>query len=50
MLDIRFVFERADRKLSKVSKSTYATWCERNGFQYAVKYMPLEWADEAPIS
>jgi hypothetical protein len=48
MLDVRFVFERADRKLSKVSKSTYASWCEKNGFQYAVKYVPLAWAEEEP--
>jgi hypothetical protein len=31
-LDIRFVFMRADNKLSKGSKTTYGQWAERNGF------------------
>ena len=49
-LDIRFVFQSPYNKISKGSKTTYAKWCEKNGFQYAVKYVPLEWAEESPKS
>ena len=34
-LDIRFVFVRADNKLSPKSKTTYGGWCEKNGFIYS---------------
>lgn len=47
-LDIRFVFERADRKLSKSSKTTYGDWCDKNGFKYAVKLVPDSWTQEEP--
>ena len=33
-LDIRFVFESSKRKLSKGSKGTYASWCEKYNFLY----------------
>jgi hypothetical protein len=45
-LDIRFVFESSNRKLSKKSKTTYASWCERNKFLYADRYPPLDWLKE----
>lgn len=44
--DIRFVFERSKTKLSSKSKTTYASWCERNGFLYADISIPQEWLDE----
>ncbi|PPB51692.1 endonuclease I [Campylobacter hyointestinalis subsp. hyointestinalis] len=45
-LDIRFVFQRSTQKLSKTSQTTYAKWCETNGFKYNDGYIPLSWAKE----
>jgi hypothetical protein len=42
-LDIRFLFQNSKAKISKNSKTTYATWCEKNGFLYADKDIPEEW-------
>lgn len=42
-LDIRFVFTNSKNKISKGSKTTYAMWCEKNGFLYADKQIPNEW-------
>lgn len=42
-LDIRFVFQRSSTPINKGSKTTYAMWCEKNGFQYADKSIPQEW-------
>jgi hypothetical protein len=47
-LDIRFVFSRSASPLYKGSKSTYATWCEKNGFKYADKLIPEAWLNEKP--
>lgn len=45
-LDIRFVFSNSKTKLSKISKTTYSMWCEKNGFLYADKRVPQEWIEE----
>jgi hypothetical protein len=45
-LDIRFVFQRPSDKIRKGSKTTYADWCNKNGFRYAFKLIPKEWIDE----
>lgn len=45
-LDIRFVFSNSRSKLYKGSPTTYAKWCERNGFLYADKLIPKEWIME----
>lgn len=45
-LDIRFVFSNPNTRISKTSKTTYAMWCDKNGFQYAAKEIPLEWINE----
>lgn len=45
-LDIRFVFSRSASPLYKGSKSTYASWCEKYGFQYADKLIPEAWLAE----
>jgi hypothetical protein len=42
-LDIRFVFTNSKNKINKKSKTTYADWCEKNGFKYADKEIPEEW-------
>ena len=46
-LDIRFVFSNPNTKLYKGSPTTYAKWCETNGFLYAKKFPPLSWFKEA---
>ena len=45
-LDIRFVFSNMNARIGKKSKTTYAIWCERNGFQYANKHIPNAWIEE----
>ena len=49
-IEIRFVFNNPNTRISKQSKTTYAIWCEKNGFQYA-KYtkaepVPRDWLEE----
>ena len=45
-LDIRFVFSNSNSKISKGSKTTYGMWCEKHGFKYADKEVPLKWIRE----
>jgi len=45
-LDIRFVFTRSKTTISKASKTTYADWCDKNGFKYADKLIPEAWLKE----
>ena len=45
-IDIRFVFSNQNAKLYKGSKTTYASWCSKNGFQFAHKWIPQDWLDE----
>ncbi len=42
-LDIRFVFSNSKTPISKGSKTTYANWCDKNGFKYADKLIPSVW-------
>jgi len=42
-LDIRFLFMNAYVKLSKRSKTTYAQWCDQNGFLWCHRRIPDEW-------
>lgn len=42
-LDIRFLFQNSKTKISKGSKTTYADWCIKHGFQYADKIIPEDW-------
>lgn len=44
--DIRFVFSNSKTRISKTSPTTYAMWCEKNGFQYADKFIPQAWLIE----
>eukprot|EP01037_Dinobryon_pediforme_P022146 gene22146-23205_t len=46
--DIRFVFSNPNTRISKGSPTTYAMWCEKNGFKYAKKLIPVEWLNEPP--
>lgn len=46
-LDIRFLFQRANERLRKDSKTTYGDWCTRNGFIWAEgTEIPKEWLKE----
>lgn len=45
-LDIRFVFTNSNTKISKGSKTSYADWCDKHGFKYSDKLIPVEWIDE----
>lgn len=45
-LDIRFVFSNPNARIYKGSPTTYAHWCERHGFIYAKKLIPVEWLSE----
>lgn len=42
-LDIRFVFSNPNQRISKQSKTTYAMWCEKNGFLFAKGFIPERW-------
>lgn len=42
-LDIRFVFQNSKAKIYKGSKTSYADWCRKHGYQYADKKIPDEW-------
>lgn len=42
-LDIRFVFQNSNNKITKGSKTSYADWATKHGFQYADKEIPKEW-------
>ena len=46
-LDIRFVFQRPHDKIRKGSPTTYAVWCDRNGFKWASRTIPEDWIKEA---
>jgi len=45
-LDIRFVFQNSRNKIRKGSKTTYADWCVKNGFQHHDKIIPISWVNE----
>jgi hypothetical protein len=45
-IDVRFVFSRAASRISKLSKTSYAMWCDRYGFPYVDLSIPPEWLDE----
>lgn len=45
-LDIRFVFSNPRQRISKKSKTTYAMWCEKHGFQFDKALIPQDWIDE----
>lgn len=47
-LDIRFVFSRSRTRISKASRTTYADWCLKYGFQWADATVPQAWIAEPP--
>ena len=45
-IDIRFLFQNAQQKLSRQSNTTYIQWCERYGFKWAELVVPQGWLNE----
>jgi hypothetical protein len=39
------VFQNANQRISKKSKTTYAMWCEKNGIEYSHKIIKKEWLE-----
>jgi hypothetical protein len=46
--DIRFVFQNANNKLNKKSKTTYGAWADKHGFLWSEGRMPKEWLKLLP--
>lgn len=42
-LDIRILFQNANAKISKGSKTSYADFCRKHGIPFADKAIPEEW-------
>lgn len=45
-IDIRMVFSNAQARIAKKSKTSYAMWCDRQGYQWAHRSIPKEWLEE----
>jgi len=45
-LDIRFVFQY-DNPIFKGSKTKYSMWAEKQGFKWAIRYVPKSWTKES---
>ncbi len=45
-LDIRFIFSNARARISKRSRTTYARWCDVQGFPWAHRKVPAAWLAE----
>jgi hypothetical protein len=45
-LEIRFVFSSPSTKIYPGSKTTVAEWCNKYGYKYATKLIPVEWLNE----
>lgn len=47
-IKVHFFFDKADNKIYKGSKTTYAQWCDDNGFEYTdlKRGVPEHWTKE----
>jgi hypothetical protein len=45
-VEIRFVFSSAHKPIRKGSPTSYADWCDNNGFMWAERTIPAEWFNE----
>lgn len=45
-LDFRMVFQNANQKIKKGSKTSYADYCEKHNIKWANKVIPDEWYDD----
>jgi len=44
--DIRFVFSNSRSRITKLSATTYGDWCNKHGFKYSDREIPVEWTKE----
>ena len=44
--EFRMVFQNANQKIKKGSKTSYADWCDKHGLKWANKIIPQEWYDD----
>tara|TARA_Y100000593_G_scaffold87037_1_gene166830 strand:- start:1983 stop:2348 length:366 start_codon:yes stop_codon:yes gene_type:complete len=42
-MDIRFIFQKANQRLYKGSKTTYSQWCDKHGFKHSESEIPRSW-------
>lgn len=42
-LEVKFLFQNARQKIYKGSKTTYADWAEKYGFEWSEKKLRTEW-------
>ena len=42
-LDLRFVFSNPNNRIAKGSNTSYADWCNKNGFLFSRGSIPREW-------
>lgn len=42
-IDFRMVFQNANQKIKKGSKTSYADYCDKHGIKWANKQIPEEW-------
>ncbi len=49
-LDIRMVFVNGNNKISKGSKTTYGSFCDKHNILWTSKTIPEHWIKELPIS
>ena len=47
-LDVRFIFDNPNKPINKGSKTSYAQWCEKHGFLWSTKEIPIEWLMNQP--
>ena len=45
-LDFRMVFQNANQKIKKGSKTSYADYCDKHGIKWANKLIPDEWYED----
>lgn len=45
-IDFRMVFQNANQKIKKGSKTSYADYCDKHGIKWANKLIPDEWYDD----
>lgn len=45
-LDFRMVFQNANQKIKKGSKTSYADYCDKHGIKWANKFIPDDWYND----
>tara|TARA_R110002051_G_scaffold5355_1_gene27869 strand:- start:734 stop:1219 length:486 start_codon:yes stop_codon:yes gene_type:complete len=49
-LDVRLVFQNANNKLRKGSKTTYGMWCDKKNIKWSNKVIPTSWLSQKNTS